>query len=155
MDAFDRGRQGRAPHDYVLLRYDAERSLATLDTEEAIRERVRRLKMPSEREWRRHKGNGYAGVDGRPVRLSTRPDLVAAAMEARALEPDFAVQFGYVVAWAEVLTQRYHPELSSALRGAHDSSPAITFGKRIRRLGQRCSNRWGAPSYKRQASPTK
>jgi hypothetical protein len=108
-------RAPRLPGVAATRYYDAERSLAVLDTREAVRERVQRVKTLSVREWRLLKG-GYTGPDDHLIRLSIRPDLVAQALEARAFEPGFGVQYGYVIAWSNTLVQRDAPELSSSLR---------------------------------------
>jgi hypothetical protein len=94
-----------------------------LDTNDAIRERVRRIKMPSVATWRQLKGNGYAGVDG-PGDLSTRPDLIVAALEERASADDFGVQYGYVTHLLQALMQRDSPEVSSLFGGDPEAADA-------------------------------
>jgi len=114
----------RLPGPAATRYIDAGQALSMLDTKEGIRERVRRLQMPSERDWRLTKGNGYTAVGDNFVRLSTRPDLVAAALETRASDPHFGVQFGYVMLWIAKLKQREHPELASALRNEDNGTYA-------------------------------
>jgi hypothetical protein len=92
--------------------YDARHALQVLDTEEAIRERVRRIQMPTVSDWRESGEHGYTGVDDSLVKMTTRPDLVVTALEHRAARSDFGVQRGYVDLWVQALMQRDVPELS-------------------------------------------
>ena len=102
----------KPPPSTAMRRYQrALRELRLLDTPEAIRARVSRLKVPTIEEWRsgEAKGNGYSVETS--TAYSSRPDLVEAAMRERAGMPDFGVTRGYFELWANVLAERDHPEL--------------------------------------------
>lgn len=103
-------RQPAAPALAAATR--ASRMLRMLDTEDAIRVRVARLQMPTVAEWRgtEASGNGFVGGD-HSVALSSRPDLVAAALAERASLPGFGVMRGYAELWGDVLMEQRHPEL--------------------------------------------
>jgi hypothetical protein len=90
----------------------ARKSLNALDTQEAIRERVQNLEMVSseERMSQREFGGGF--LIYQPLLASTtRPDLVVAAMEERAGDPAFGVDYDYVEWWAKYVVLRDHIEL--------------------------------------------
>ncbi len=85
----------------------AQKMLNALDTPEAIRERVDRMDLVSSK----YLGSlvDYEGetIFYQPLLASTvRPDLVVAAMEARARRPDFGVDYDYAYRWAQFLAQR-------------------------------------------------
>jgi len=103
--------------------YDAMSALQALDTDEVIRERVRRLPMPTEREWRT-KPLQFAGDAG--AGASTRPDAVVAAIEARAAEPDFGVSFDFAGTWRFAVALRDNPDLRSPL---HDDPKGDPFAE--------------------------
>jgi hypothetical protein len=90
----------------------AQKTLNTLDTEEAIHERVHRmaLESKSDRDASRRFGS-FALLPQPLLRSTTRPDLVATALKEQAEQPDFAVSGGYVYRWAQFLVQRDHPEI--------------------------------------------
>jgi hypothetical protein len=105
----------RLPAPAAMRYYDAVQALQVLDTPAAILERVPRIVMPSEQEWRQANGNGYRGVDDNLVSVTTRLDLVVDAVERRAAARDFGVQYGFVNLWMQAVMQRDAPELSSSL----------------------------------------
>lgn len=92
----------------------ASRMLRMLDTLDAIRVRVARLQTPTVAEWRdiEASGNGFVGGD-RSVALSSRPDLMAAALSERASLPGFGVMRGYAEVWADVIMEMQHPRMFS------------------------------------------
>lgn len=90
----------------------ARNALNALDTEEAIRERVRLMDMIPRKD---SSSNGEFG--GRMVLYqpllasSTRPDLIISSMEERAEDPDFGVDYDYVDWWAKYIVLRDYIEL--------------------------------------------
>lgn len=110
----------------AMVRYRrATRQLRLLDTPAAIRARVSRLRTSTVDEWRRHEasGNGYSLVDD-SVAYSSRPDLVAAALGARAADADFGLMRGYFELWTNVVLERDHPELVRLGRTGRIGRPA-------------------------------
>lgn len=91
----------------------AQEALNALDSEAAIRERVKMMNMPTRKEVETDYKLGLLGtLLPQPLLASTtRPDLLVAAMEARAAEPDFAPDYGYVDRWAHYAVVRDHREL--------------------------------------------
>jgi hypothetical protein len=90
----------------------AQKALNALDTPEAIRERMNLMNiMPKEET--SSEGDFVGGIElWQPLLASSmRPDLVIAAMEARAEDPDFGVDYDYVVWWARYIVARDHVEL--------------------------------------------
>lgn len=109
----------------AMMRYRrATRQLRMLDTPEAIRARVFRLRMPSVEEWRASEVNrtGFVGVDT-SVATSSRPDLVADALRSRAARPDFGITLGYFDLWTRVVLERDHPELVRLTRADGEPLP--------------------------------
>jgi len=97
--------------DRMALHISASRQLRQLDTPQAIRDRVARIRMPTVEEWRAVEvnRNGSIGIDD-SVAYSSRPDLVAAALRERASGPGFGVMRGYFELWVGVLMERDSPE---------------------------------------------
>jgi hypothetical protein len=93
--------------------YDAMAALNALDTDDAIRDRVRRLPMPTERAWR---DKPLQFVDDNVVQASVRPDAVVAAIEARVSEREFGVSLGFAEMWVRAVALRDNPDLRSPLR---------------------------------------
>ena len=93
--------------------YDAMAALNALDTDDAIRDRVRRLPMPTERAWR---DKPLQWVDDSVVQASVRPDAVVAAIEARVSEREFGVSLGFAEVWVRAVALRDNPDLRSPLR---------------------------------------
>jgi hypothetical protein len=90
----------------------AQQALNALDTDEAIQQRVRLMKMESKSELEDTRRLGLAYNFSQPVLQSTtRADLVVSAMRGQAKQPDFGVDYDYVQWWAEYVVQRDHPEL--------------------------------------------
>jgi len=90
----------------------AQQALNALDTDEAIQQRVRFMKMESKpdlEEARRFGGGDY--FDQPVLESTTRADLVVGAMRKLAERPGFFVDYDYVQWWAEYVVQRDHPEL--------------------------------------------
>jgi hypothetical protein len=90
----------------------AQKALNALDTQEAIRERVQNMDMVSKEETTTERKFGGGVVSYQPLLASsTRPDLVVAALEARAENSAFGVDYDYVEWWAKYAVLRDHPEL--------------------------------------------
>jgi hypothetical protein len=90
----------------------AQKALNALDTEEAIRERVKNMEMVSKEEIARERKFGGGLLLFQPLLASTtRPDLVVAAMELRAEDPALGVDYDYVDWWATYVVLRDHIEL--------------------------------------------
>jgi hypothetical protein len=90
----------------------AQQALNALDTDEAIEQRVRLMKMESKSELEDTRRLGLAYNFSQPLLESTtRADLVVSAMSDRAKRPDFGVDYDFVQWWAEYVVQRDHPEL--------------------------------------------
>ncbi len=96
----------------------AQRALNALDTEEAIRERVKLMNMSAKEDISSQQEFGGGTVLGQPLFASTtRPDLVTSAMAKRAEEPSFPVDYDYVDWWTHFMFQRDHPDM---FRFSHD-----------------------------------
>ncbi|MGA9885408.1 MAG: hypothetical protein WBQ34_16960 [Candidatus Acidiferrales bacterium] len=90
----------------------AQKALNVLDTEAAIRERVMLMNMMTKAEISAERELGGGSLLQQPLLASTtRPDLLVAAMEARAAEPDFAPDYDYADWWARYAVLRDHREL--------------------------------------------
>lgn len=89
----------------------AQEALNALDTEDAIRDRIKLMYRNTKEDLEAMKYGALAS-EAQPLLLSTtRPDLVAGCMEERADEPQFAVDYDFVVTWSKFLLQQEHPEL--------------------------------------------
>lgn len=90
----------------------ATRQLRLLDTPAAVSARVARIVMPPVEEARfiEAKVGGMIPVDS-SVAYSSRPDVVAAALEARASAPEFGITRGYFELWHKVVLERDYPRL--------------------------------------------
>jgi hypothetical protein len=96
----------------------AQKALNALDTEEAIRERVRDMEMVSSEERMSEREFGGGVLLYQPLLASTtRPALVVRAMEERAEDPAFGVDYDYVEWWAKYVALRHHNELFRAPLG--------------------------------------
>jgi hypothetical protein len=90
----------------------AQKALNALDTPDAIQERIKRMTLESISDWQRDKGTDSRRVFYQPyLDSTTRPDLIVAAMSAKAVESSFGVDYGYASAWSRFLVQRNHPEI--------------------------------------------
>lgn len=90
----------------------AQKALNALDTEDAIKERVRLMQMESKSDLEMSRKFGTGTYLPQPLLESTtRADLVVAAMKDRAEQPDFGVDYDYVQWWVRFLVQRDHAEL--------------------------------------------
>ena len=99
----------------AMRRYAAAtRQLRLLDTPDAVSARVARISVPTVEEWRvvEAKADGMIPVPVDSwVAYSSRPDLVAAALEARAAAPEFGITRGYFDLWHRVILERDFPRL--------------------------------------------
>jgi hypothetical protein len=87
----------------------AQKALNALDTLEGIRERVEDMEMVSKGDVASEREFGGGDLLYQPLLASTtRPDLVVAAMEARAEDPAFGVDYDYVDWWARHIVLRDH-----------------------------------------------
>jgi hypothetical protein len=99
----------------------AQKALNALDTPDAIRERVKRIVPQSISDFRIDTRLGLHDIRSEPrLMSSTRPDLVAAALAARAEEPDFPVDYSYATQWVRFLVQRDHPEIFNMIAWGAD-----------------------------------
>ena len=99
----------------------AEKALNALDSEEAILERVNRMSLESVSDLEMARKYHSGSVVPQPLLASTtRPDLVVAAMRARAERPDFGVDYDFVFWWARFQVFRDHPELFRPVLDAAD-----------------------------------
>lgn len=90
----------------------AQKALNALDTKEAIRERIRLMRMESKPDLEMSRKFGGGFVLPQPLLESTtRAGIVVAAMKEQAEQPDFGVDYDYVHWWVKFLVQRDHPEL--------------------------------------------
>jgi hypothetical protein len=90
----------------------AQKALNALDTPEAIQERINRMTLESISDWQSDKGTDSRRVFYQPyLDSTTRPDLIVAAMSAKAAVSSFGVDYGYASAWSRFLVQRNHPEI--------------------------------------------
>jgi hypothetical protein len=90
----------------------AQKALNALDTQDAVRERVQNMEMVSKKESTTERESGGGFVIHQPLLASsTRPDLIVAALEARAEDPALGVDYDYVDWWARYIVLRDHPEL--------------------------------------------
>lgn len=106
----------------------AQKALNALDTEEGIRERVQHMEMMSQEELTSERKFGGGVLMYQPYLTSTtRPDLVVAAMEARAEDPAFGVDYDYVEWWAKYVVLRDHIELFRAPLDAEQQKRIHSF----------------------------
>jgi hypothetical protein len=104
----------------------AQQALNALDTEAAIRERVRLMNMESKSQLQQSREFGGRFDLSQPLLESTtRADLFVGAMKERAGRPDFGVDYDYVQWWAEFLVQRDHPELFRAVANQAEREKAL------------------------------
>jgi hypothetical protein len=90
----------------------AQKALNALDTDQAMRERIKLMQMESKSDLDSARQFNTCTQLVQPLlRSTTRADQVVAAMKARAEQPEFAVDCDYVQLWARFLVQRDHPEL--------------------------------------------
>lgn len=86
-----------------------QKALNMLDTPEAIRERVLRIKQSPHDQV--PDSEAAVALWEESLASSTRPELIAAALARRAEEPDFGVTYGFVALWERFIAQRDNPEL--------------------------------------------
>lgn len=90
----------------------AQKALNALDTQEAIHERVQNMDMVSKEESTTEREFGGGVVLYQPLLASsTHPDLIVAALEARAEDSAFGLDYDYVDWWASYIVMRDHSEL--------------------------------------------
>jgi hypothetical protein len=90
----------------------ARKALNALDTPEAIAERVRRIEVTPLKDVREDASLHAEEYTDQPVlKSSVRPDLVVAALESRAQDPNFRVDYDFAYWWAHFLVLRDHPEI--------------------------------------------
>ena len=104
----------------------ARKALNALDTPDAIRERVRRMEMLSIEDIRSNAKFGGEEIIGQPLlESSTHPDLVVAALESRAENPTFGVDYDFADWWARYLALRDHPEILRPLSNEAEQQTRI------------------------------
>jgi hypothetical protein len=104
----------------------AQKALNALDTEEAIRERLRRLERESKTDLDNSRELNSATVLWQPLLASTtRADLVVGAMTKQAEQPDFGVGYTYLHWWTHYLVQSDHPDLFRPLAGESERENRI------------------------------
>jgi hypothetical protein len=89
----------------------AQKALNALDTEEAIKTRVKLMKMntPEDLDVMR-KYHAWPGQPEPLLESTSRPDIMVMAMKARAQLPDFGVDYNFAMWWERFLMQLKHPE---------------------------------------------
>jgi hypothetical protein len=101
----------------------AQRALNAIDTEVAIRERIRQMRMNSREDINMMREfNTAASVNEPLLSSTTRPDIVVASMRERAEMPEFDVDYNYVAWWSRFLVQQEHPELFRGTEKTQDAS---------------------------------
>ncbi len=89
----------------------AQKALNALDTPPAIHERVARMGLETKKEIADAGKFGGGSLLPQPLlRSSSRPDLVVAALVARAKQPSFGVDSAFFSVWTQYLVQSEHPE---------------------------------------------
>lgn len=90
----------------------AQKALNALDTEEAILQRVKMMRMESKEDLEMEAKYDTGSMLPQPLLASTtRAKLLEATMRKRAEEPEFGVDYDYAEWWIRCLVQRDHPEL--------------------------------------------
>jgi hypothetical protein len=90
----------------------ARKALNALDTDQAIRERVKLMEMESKAQLDLSRQDGSFTTLLQPLLRSTaRPDVVVACLKERAERPDFGVDSSYFDLWTRFVIERDHPEL--------------------------------------------
>jgi hypothetical protein len=90
----------------------AQKALNALDTPEAIEKRVALMEMESETDLDMSRKYGSGTFLPQPLLASTtRADLFLDAMEKRARQPDFGIDYNYAMWWLRLLIQKEHPEI--------------------------------------------
>ena len=90
----------------------AQKALNALDTEEAIRERVKLMQMESKSDLEMSRMYGTGSSLSQPLLESTtRADLVVAALKEQAEQSGFGVDYDYFHWWLRFLLQRDDPEV--------------------------------------------
>lgn len=96
-----------AQTEYVL----AQQALNVMDTPEAIDQRVAMMKMESETDLETSRKFGGGAILPQPLLASTtRPDLFLEALDKRAREPNFGIDYDYAYWWQRLMLQSEHPE---------------------------------------------
>ena len=89
----------------------AQKSLNAIETDEAIRERVKLIQMESQEELAvDRRFGGRTGLPQPVLESTTRPGPMVSAFEERAAGPDFGVDLDYCGHWSSLTVQRDHPE---------------------------------------------
>jgi hypothetical protein len=90
----------------------AQKALNALDTEPAIRERVKLMEMESKQDLELARKYSSSTMLHQPLLQSTtRPDIVVACLKERAERPDSGVDSSYIYSWTRFLIERDHLEL--------------------------------------------
>jgi hypothetical protein len=104
----------------------ARKALNALETPEAIAERVRRIQMTPLKDVREDASLHAEEYTEQPVlKSSIRPDLVVAALESRAQDPNFRVDYDFAYWWAQFLVLRDHPEIIRPLANEAEQQTRI------------------------------
>jgi len=99
----------------------AQKALNVIDTEEAIRKRIRLMRMNSQEHLKMMRNLHTWAPESEPLLSSTtRPDIVVACMRERAETPEFGVDYNYVYWWSRFLAQQEHPDLFRPSDGGRD-----------------------------------
>jgi hypothetical protein len=90
----------------------AQQALNVLDSDDAIRQRVKMMQMESKEDLTMARNSGGGIILSQPfLKSTTRAEFFEQTMRARAEEPDFGVDYDYVYWWIRFLAQRNHPEV--------------------------------------------
>jgi hypothetical protein len=90
----------------------AQKSLNVLDSDDAIRQRVKLMQMESKEDLTMARDYGGGTILSQLfLESTTRAEFVEQTMRERAEEPDFGVDYDYVYWWIRFLVQRDHPEV--------------------------------------------
>jgi len=90
----------------------ARTALNALDTPQAIKQRVAMMEMESEADLEMSRKYGAGTILPEPLLASTtRADLFVEAMDKRASEPDFRIDYNFAYWWQKLLIQKEHPEI--------------------------------------------
>ncbi len=90
----------------------AQKALNVMDTQHAIRERIRLMRMNSKEDLKKMRDlHSWTAVSEPLLSATTRPDIVVACMRERAETPEFGVDYNYVFWWSRFLAQQEHPDL--------------------------------------------
>jgi hypothetical protein len=112
-------RQTEIDQDFALTNLVSQTELVTaqkvlnaLDTDDAIRQRVKLMQMESKEDLEMTSKYGSGSMVPQPFLASTtRAEFLEAAIKERAEKPEFGVDYDYVEWWIRCLVQREHPEV--------------------------------------------